>query len=52
MSPGLFGKPFPAWTLVTVDPNSGDIKEKYPVAPAGKTVDESVDEVDHLWGKY
>ncbi|XP_038062919.1 uncharacterized protein LOC119733409 [Patiria miniata] len=35
MSPGLFGNPFPAWTLVTVDPKTGAIKQKYPVAPAG-----------------
>ncbi|XP_022097617.1 uncharacterized protein LOC110983045 [Acanthaster planci] len=35
MSPGLFGKPYPAWTLVTVDPSTGAIKKKYPVAPAG-----------------
>lgn len=35
MSPGLFGDPYPAWTLIEVNPMDGTIKKVAEVAKAG-----------------
>ena len=36
MSPGLFGDPYPAWTLIEVNPMDGTIKKVAEVAKAGR----------------
>lgn len=35
VSPGLFGQEMPAWSLVEVDPTTGNISFVMDIAPAG-----------------
>ena len=43
MSPGLYGTPYPAWSLVEVNPSNGTITKVFDVAPEGKSCNSFID---------